>query len=216
MTTSAPAANSPALPPNHHAHFPGFAGLRGLLLALTFSFGRTSDADLAIDLTGAGPGDDVVDVGCGPGTAVRRAAARGVSTVVGVDPAPVMLRVARAWQLASRRRSAARFLEGTAERLPLRDGSASVVWSVATVHHWRDLDTGLAEVDRVLRPSGRFLAVERLTVPGATGHASHGWTEAQARQFADRCRAAGFGRVELSEHQTSRGRMIAVIARRGR
>jgi ubiquinone/menaquinone biosynthesis C-methylase UbiE len=50
------------------------------------------------------------------------------------------------------------------------------------VHHWHDLDAGLAEVRRVLRPSGRFLAIERQVEPGATGLASHGWTAEQAHR----------------------------------
>ena len=93
MTTSNPVDRSMP-PPNHHAHYPGFAGVGGLLAALTFTVGRAADADLAIRLTGTGPGDHVVDVGCGPGVAVRRAATSAAS-VVGIDPAPVMLRVAR-------------------------------------------------------------------------------------------------------------------------
>ena len=50
------------LPPNHHAHFPGFAGVGGLVAALTFTVGRGDDADLAIDIAAVGPGDDVVDI----------------------------------------------------------------------------------------------------------------------------------------------------------
>ena len=93
---SATPTDGGALPPNHHAHHPGFAGPTGLLAAITFSIRRGADADLAVDLAGVGVGDDVVDIGCGPGVAARRAAARGASSVVGVDPAAVMRRVARA------------------------------------------------------------------------------------------------------------------------
>jgi ubiquinone/menaquinone biosynthesis C-methylase UbiE len=35
------------------------------------------------------------------------------------------------------------YLQGGAEALPLPDESASVVWSIASVHHWADLDAGL-------------------------------------------------------------------------
>jgi 2-polyprenyl-3-methyl-5-hydroxy-6-metoxy-1,4-benzoquinol methylase len=80
--------------PNHHAHYPGFAGLTGFLAAASMVLGRGGDARLAERLSGLGPGDTVVDVGCGPGAAVRRAARLGASTV-GVDPASVMLRLAR-------------------------------------------------------------------------------------------------------------------------
>ncbi len=147
MTTSPADADTTATP-NHHADHPGFSGVGGLFAALCFTVGRGAQADLAIELAGVGPDDDVVDVGCGPGVAVRRAA--GVArSVVGVDPAPVMLRVARALGGPSRR-----YLQGAAEALPLPDDSATVVWSLATVHHWQDLDAGLREARRVLRPRG--------------------------------------------------------------
>lgn len=200
------------LPPNHHADYPGFAGIGGLLAALTMAVGRGANADLAIELTGTGPGADVVDIGCGPGVAVRRAA-RDATSVVGVDPAAVMLRVARALTRAGRRDAGrARYQEGTAEALPLPDRSATVAWSLATVHHWRDLDAGLGEVRRVLRPSGRFVAIERRVAPGATGHASHGWTDAQADLFAQRCRAAGLTDVVVDRHRRGRRRVISVLA----
>ena len=208
MTTSNPVDRSvPA--PNHHAHYPGFAGVGGLLAAMTFTVGRAADADLAIRLTGTGPGDHVVDVGCGPGVAVRRAATSAAS-VVGIDPAPVMLRVARRLT-RTRRSSAVRYLAGTAEALPVPDDSATVVWSLATVHHWRDLDAGLEEALRVLGPSGRLLAIERCVEPGARGQASHGWIDDQARTFAERCRAAGFADTTIGHHQTNRGRRVVSV-----
>jgi ubiquinone/menaquinone biosynthesis C-methylase UbiE len=124
-----------------------------------------------------------------------------------------MLRVARALTRVSRRDpSTVRYHEGTAEALPLPDGSASVAWSLATVHHWHDLDTGLEETRRVLRPSGRFLAIERQVEPGATGHASHGWTEEQAHLFAQRCRATGFTDISIDHHQPGRRSVLSVLA----
>jgi ubiquinone/menaquinone biosynthesis C-methylase UbiE len=200
-------------PPNHHAHHPGFAGIGGVLAAISFTIGRGAAAELAIELTGTGPDDDVVDIGCGPGVAVRRAAARGASSVVGVDPAAVMLRVARALTRTSRRAApTVRYQDGTAEALPLPDGSATVAWSLATVHHWHDLDAGLTEARRVLRPSGRFLAIERQVEPRATGLASHGWTDEQAHLFAQRCRTAGFTNISIDRHQPGRRRVLSVRA----
>jgi ubiquinone/menaquinone biosynthesis C-methylase UbiE len=198
--------------PNHHAHHPPFAGIRGLVAALSFSVGRDADGELAVRLTGTGPDDHVLDVGCGPGVAVRRAS-RVATSVTGIDPAPVMLRVARL--LTVRRRApAARYLEGTAEHLPVPDASATVWWSLATVHHWTDIDAGLAEARRVLRPGGRLLAVERHVAPGAHDLDSHGWTDEQAAAFADRCRAAGFVDLGIGHHDTHRP-VLAVVARHG-
>jgi ubiquinone/menaquinone biosynthesis C-methylase UbiE len=194
--------------PNHHADFPGFSGLSGLAAALTMVVGRDGDARLAARLGGIGPGDVVLDVGSGPGVAARHAAKLG-ATVTGVDPAPVMLRVAR---LLTRRSEAVRYVEGVAEAMPAADGSASVVWSIATVHHWADVDAGLRETRRVLRSGGRLIAIERRTRPGAHGLASHGWTDSQAEAFADRCREHGFLDVRVERNTSGRRSTMSVIA----
>jgi ubiquinone/menaquinone biosynthesis C-methylase UbiE len=196
------------LAPNHHAHHAPFAGVVGLAAALTMIHGRDDDARLAIDLSGLTPGDTVVDIGSGPGVAARAAARHG-ATVIGVDPARVMLRVAR---LLTHRAPRVSYRTGAAEQLPLADQSAQVAWSIATVHHWRDIDAGLAEVRRVLADSGRFVAIERHVQPGARGHASHGWTEAQAERFSDACREHGFADVRIEHATGKRGAMLAVVA----
>lgn len=192
MTSTTPVA----VPPNHHAGHAGFAGLTGLAAGLSMIPGRGAVGRLAADLTSVSPSDHVVDLGCGPGVAAREAARRG-ARVTGVDPAPVMLRLA---SRLTRSASAITWSEGSAEAIPLADDAATVLWSVATVHHWRDLDAGLREVDRVLAAGGRFLVIERRTRPAATGHASHGWTDEQAASFAEQCRDMGFVAVQVARH----------------
>jgi ubiquinone/menaquinone biosynthesis C-methylase UbiE len=197
--------------PNHHAHHPGFAGLSGGLAALTMIVGRDGDARLAAERTGLRTGDRLVDLGCGPGAAARFAARRG-ARVTGVDPAPVMLDLAR--RLTRRGAGDVTYAEGAAEAIPLPDASADVVWALATVHHWPSLEPALAEVVRVLVPGGRFLAAEKRTKPDATGLASHGWTDEQAEAFASLCRDAGFADVTIATHKGRRRRVVSVLARR--
>jgi ubiquinone/menaquinone biosynthesis C-methylase UbiE len=195
--------------PNHHADYPAFSGIVGLLAAASMAMGRQGDARLAEQLSGLQAEDTVVDVGCGPGVAVRRAA-RVAASAVGVDPAPVMLRVAR---ILTRSSETVRYAHGTAEALPLPDQSVSVLWTIASVHHWADLDAALAEATRVLRPGGQLVAIERQVRPGAHGHASHGWTGEQARAFADLCHRHGFIDAEVGHHQTGHRRTLSVTAR---
>jgi len=203
MTTTQPSV------PNHHAHYPGFAGPAGFLAAASMVLGGAGNARLAERLSELTAGDAVADIGCGPGTAARRAARLGAS-VVGIDPAPVMLRVARL--LTRHSAHVVRYAEGSAEALPLPDSSVSVAWSIASVHHWGDLDAGLQEARRVLKPGGRLVAIERLTRPGATGLASHGWTPEQASAFADCCLAHGFTDARLNQHGSGRRTKVSVRA----
>jgi ubiquinone/menaquinone biosynthesis C-methylase UbiE len=200
--------DTPPLAPNHHHDFPGFSGIFGLVAGLSMIPGRAPVARFAADTVNVQPTDHVVDIGCGPGAAAREAARRG-ARVTGVDPASIMRRLAR---LLTSRRLRIDWTDGTAESLPLADGSASVIWSISTVHHWRDIDLGLADAARVLAPAGRFLAIERRTVEGARGHASHGWTEAQAHAFADACRARGFADVTVQTASPSRRALLVVTA----
>lgn len=193
---------------NHHADHRGFGGVSGAAIGFFMLFMGRGNARLAVELASVSDADRVVDIGCGPGTAVRAAARRGAS-VIGVDPAPVMLRLAR---IVARRDSRIDWAPGTAEALPLTDDWATVVWSLKTVHHWRDVTAGLTEVQRVLAPTGRFLVIERRVNPGATGLASHGWTEQQAESFAAQCRTMGFEGVRVAEHRHGRNAAWTVQA----
>jgi SAM-dependent methyltransferase len=64
-------------------------------------------------------------------------------TVVAVEPAATMV--------AQRPLRAAPAVRAVAEALPLRTGSCDVALAVLTVHHWHDLEAGLAELRRVAR-----------------------------------------------------------------
>jgi ubiquinone/menaquinone biosynthesis C-methylase UbiE len=200
---------TPLPAPNHHASHPGFSGASGLIAAISFLFGRDNAAELALELSELRSGDRLVDVGCGPGIAVRRARARGAEAI-GVDPAPVMLRVARTrW----RAEPGIDWRIGTAESLPVEDNWAAVVWSLSTVHHWANVDAGIAEVKRVLTPGGRLVVLERrIRDTAAAGVASHGWTVEQSESFADHCRGQGFLDTTGGSHSAS-GTILSVVAR---
>lgn len=217
MSTSQPRSEPTPRPneilpvPNHHADHPGFAGPRGLLAAVGFLFGRDHATRLAVELAELQSGERVVDIGCGPGSAVDHARSLGAE-VIGVDPAAVMLRVAR---LRWRRDSGVGWRIGTAESLPADDGWANVVWSLATVHHWADIDAALGEVRRVLAQGGRLVVLERhIDDPDADGVASHGWTVEQSESFAEHCRRHGF--VDVATGATAgTPDIVHVVARRG-
>ncbi|MGO8871048.1 MAG: class I SAM-dependent methyltransferase [Acidimicrobiales bacterium] len=153
--------------------------------------------------------DCVIDVGCGPGTAVREAARRGAQAT-GVDPAPEMLMLAR-WLSTSTSSGGPSWREGSAESLPIPDGSATVVWSLSSVHHWSDRAAALREISRVLSPGGRVLLVERSVRPGARGHAAHGLTDDQVADLVADLEQSGLSGVTTQTKRVGH-RTVAIVS----
>jgi ubiquinone/menaquinone biosynthesis C-methylase UbiE len=91
---------------------------------------------------------DVVDLGAGTGKLTRSLVALG-HRVTAVEPLEEMLVELRSAV------PGARAVAGSAEAIPLPDGSTDVV-TCAQAFHWFDESPALVEIARVLRPGGRL------------------------------------------------------------
>jgi SAM-dependent methyltransferase len=99
------------------------------------------------------PGATVLDLAAGTGKLTRQLLATGAD-LLAVEPVAAMReRLARA--LAPGPVPWARVVGGTAEAIPLRDGSLDAV-TVGQAFHWFDGPRAVAELHRVLRPGGRL------------------------------------------------------------
>ena len=90
----------------------------------------------------------VLDLGAGTGKLTRQLVGLGAD-VVAVEPGEEMLRVLRASL------PAVEALAGSAEAIPLPDGSVDAV-TVGQAFHWFRVAEALAEIHRVLRPGGGY------------------------------------------------------------
>jgi SAM-dependent methyltransferase len=102
---------------------------------------------------GVRPGDDVLDVACGTGTAALRAAQAG-GRVVGVDLTPELFAAGR--RLAAEAGVQIEWVQGDAEDLPLADESFDVVLSTFGCMFAPRHAVTAHELARVLRPGGRL------------------------------------------------------------
>lgn len=85
-----------------------------------------------------------------------------VAEAIGIDIAPKMLEQAR--RLAAEKAILnCRFMEGSAEKIPLKDDQFTLVTSRHAPHHFHDAALFLSEVRRVLVSEGRFVMADQIS-----------------------------------------------------
>lgn len=156
MTTQATALQ-PGSPPRPILNaFVQPRGLLGRIGGVIMARSLTQQQEIADLLTD--PGADLCELGCGPGAMGAMLAHRHPQLRLQlIDPSPVMRTQAahrcQAWQHDGR----VHISDGTADQILLPDESCDTVLAVNSVAMWPNLGTGLAEIQRVLRPDGHVV-----------------------------------------------------------
>ncbi len=165
-------------PHKHASGSPDAPATTGITIssARLYEFGRALlfglDARLwsmAIELADVRKGQKVLDAGCGTGAlalALERVTGP-TGEVFGIDASPEMIEVARG--KAARADAKVDFRVALIEDLPFPDSYFDRVLNTLVMHHLPEEVKlkGLAEVYRVLKPGGSFLAVD-LQLPDTT------------------------------------------------
>lgn len=131
-------------------------------------------------------GDErALDVGTGAG-ALAFALVPLVREVVGLDPVPELLELARARALSN-----TEFVGGDGTALPFPDGAFDLAGTHRTLHHVAQPERIVSELARVTQPGGRVLVVDQLAPDDPTAAATLHELEtardpSHARLFTDR------------------------------
>jgi SAM-dependent methyltransferase len=176
-----------------------YAGLAGCSTSL--SCGR------ALDWAGVSAGETAVDLGCGRGQDVVRAAGRaGIGgRAIGVDSTEEMIEQARRGVppfVAN-----ATFVKSDLAALDLPDGFADVAFSNCAINHARDKAAVYREIHRILKPGGRFVVSDVIAeeaLPESVRNDPAAWAACYGgaipeADYLSAVRAAGFERVEVLE-----------------
>ncbi|GAA1227213.1 hypothetical protein GCM10009665_17150 [Kitasatospora nipponensis] len=177
------------------------------VLSATFFLGRRRAVFTRLaQLSGARPGDRVLDVGCGTGYLTRAMAHQVTATgsVLGVDPSADV--VAHARRLAAGLTHCT-FADGIAEDLDAADGHYDAVVTSLVIHHLPEplRERALAEMMRVLRPGGRVLVADFRPPKGRIGRHLVGAVTGPAMEhnpvhlLEPLVRGAGFADVETGD-----------------
>jgi ubiquinone/menaquinone biosynthesis C-methylase UbiE len=161
------------------------------------------------------PGERILDLGCGHGRTlahVARAAAPGL--VVGVDPSKVMRRVARRHLRTQIRAGQVRVEPGDSGSIPAPDAAFDKAYTVHTLYFWPDLDAGLRELHRVLRPGGLLLLAFHTSENAARAAElpSPVYTLRPCQEVIDALVRAGFSQASQSVDELSAVRLVRGLA----
>ncbi len=160
-----------------------------------------------VAVSGAGAGDHVLDVACGPAF-LSIAFAERCAAVVGVDGTDVFLAHARA--LARRRGLGnVRFVLGDVERMPLAARVFDVAACRAAFHHFPSPDVVLREMRRVTRPGARLLIADQVSSEDPAKAALHNEIE----RLCDPTHARALAESELEGMFASLGLSVAFRGR---
>jgi arsenite methyltransferase len=116
--------------------------------------------DAALDLLDAVPGEQILELGFGPGRSLGVLAEQGV-LATGVEVSAAMIEVAARRNAGLVQEDRITLLEGDGTSLPVPDATFDGVLSVHNIYFWPEPDRTIGEIARVLRPDGRVVLAFR-------------------------------------------------------
>ena len=103
------------------------------------------------------PSDIVLELGFGPGCAIRALVAKTpLGRVYGVDPSKEMLALASRRNKHAIASGRAQLLRGRIDALPLQSGSIDKILAVNVVYFFDEYGSELREARRLLKPGGKM------------------------------------------------------------
>ena len=192
------------------AQFGRPAGLPGALAGFIMAH-RSSNRERnrwAISLLNLKPGDSVLEVGFGPGMAIREMG-RVVTTGIiwGLDHSPVMVRQASRRNARAVAAGKVKLLAGSVSTIPPSIGPLDKILSVNTYQFWKNPDTAAGALYARMNPRGLIAIVHQPRKPGSVDADA----DAAGEKIAQCLGRAGFGNVRIEKNQMKPVAAVCVI-----
>jgi SAM-dependent methyltransferase len=190
------------------------SGLVGWLVGHLMATKNAPINRLAVELLDARPGDRILEVGFGPGTAIEMLAKETqAQSIAGVDPSSTMFRQAVRRNRPGIASGRVELHQATAGDLPFPEASFTKVFAVNTFHIWCKAAGDLQDLRRVLRDDGLLLLCLRMALPEKKLFAAPGLTEERVHSDIQLLVAAGFGDIRTIRRNVGRD-VTAILARK--
>ena len=137
-------------------------GLAGRLLGRVMAWHNRPDNEWTVDLLSVSGVQSVLEVGFGPGRAIKLLAeACPQCRVSGIDHSRDMLAAARRLNEQAIVQGRVSLATGKVEKLDFPDGAFDRAFSINCIYFWREPPDGLRELYRVLKAGGRLAITVR-------------------------------------------------------
>lgn len=128
-------------------------GVLGRIIGLLMNRHNSKMNSFALQQLALTHADHVLEIGFGGGLNLGSLIA-GAAFVAGVDPSQEMVRRAKTKFSEAVSAGRADFRDGSVDQLPFEGSSFNKICTVNTIYFWPSLETGFAEIHRVLSPGG--------------------------------------------------------------
>ncbi|WP_136466399.1 bifunctional demethylmenaquinone methyltransferase/2-methoxy-6-polyprenyl-1,4-benzoquinol methylase UbiE [Flagellimonas onchidii] len=103
---------------------------------------------------------NILDIATGTGDLAIAMTATGAEKIIGLDISPGMLEVGKAKISSKSLQDTIEMIVGDSENLPFDDNTFDAITVAFGVRNFENLEKGLSEILRVLKPSGSFVVLE--------------------------------------------------------
>ncbi len=133
-------------------------GFIGSVLLNGMNKGHEKLTKWALSQVEIGPGSVVLDIGCGGGNAIHLMSQKS-KNVFGIDYSEVSVKKSGKKNAYAIAQGNVKICQGSVSALPFENEKFDLVTAFETIYFWPDLPGDFAEVCRVVKPGGCFMAV---------------------------------------------------------
>lgn len=162
-----------------------------------------------VDLLDPASGERVLEIGCGPGVALKLVLSRASVTATGVDHSAVMVAQARRRNAQAVRAGRLSLIQGTIDDIHAREGSFDKAFSINVIQ-FVDQAAFAARMHALLKPGGTFATTYQPRHAKATRTDALKMADKLTRIFA----AAGFESNRTEEIELKPVPAVCVVAQR--